>query len=63
MRRKPSGFRIIQSVLYIAIANPKFLLNLLSDNEKKALGLQDNPARSLRHWGRYSLPAESEWDH
>ncbi|CAG9949128.1 unnamed protein product [Clonostachys rosea f. rosea IK726] len=41
----------------MAIANPKFLLNLLSDNEKKALGLQDSPARSLRHWGRCSLPA------
>jgi hypothetical protein len=32
---------------YMAIANPKFLLNLLSDNEKEALRLQDNPARSL----------------
>ncbi|CAI6020575.1 unnamed protein product [Clonostachys chloroleuca] len=40
-----------------SIANPKFLLNLLSDNEKKALRLQDSPARPLRHWGRYFLPA------
>ncbi|CAH0023528.1 unnamed protein product [Clonostachys rhizophaga] len=47
----------------MAIANPKFLLNLPSDNEKKVMGFQDNLACSLRHWGRYSLSAESEWDH
>ncbi|CAH0004329.1 unnamed protein product [Clonostachys byssicola] len=40
-----------------SIANPKFLLNLLTDNEKRALGLQENLTRPLRHWGRYSLPA------
>ncbi|CAH0045194.1 unnamed protein product [Clonostachys solani] len=41
----------------MAIANPQFLLNLLSDNEKKALGLQDNPACPPRHRGHYSLSA------